>query len=889
MSRVKVCYWNAQGLWSKLQEFLEMLRVESIDIACICETHFTDNTPPLIIPEYHIIRQDRPTHMGGLITLVRKTIKFRDYLFNDTTLLEHSAILVCNKAVLINTYLPGGARRPDIQANLKNDLKILLPNTNSMGFFMLGDINAKNKYWNNLKNNAAGNILLDYCQNSGHTICFTRDPTYVPVSNQKSPSTIDLLITNNVIHNSRPYTKNTLSSDHVPVIFSIDLDIDTGDCRRVNKRNLHKANWNQFRYQLNSQIFNTNLYESSCNMNINTIDRAVESITSITKEAYNKGVPIVNVSKCGEFISKNVRDLIKERNFYRRRWLRSHRTDDKINYKSLTHQINYLIKTERCDKINNVLKKCTVGDNKIYKIIKNKRKIEIPPLIGENNIRIYEDQEKARFLAEHFRRMHNNTMAKEDIFFTLGVDSHVANIVKQDHVLPIAEHISSREVYGTIKNLKNGKAPGPDNIPVSALKNFSYFGCQFLTNIFNSCLKMGYFPQKWKIACTVAVHKQGKDPNLPTSYRPIALLCLFSRVFERILNKRVIAWANRVNALPDFQYGFRAGHSVSHALLSIKKCIKFGFDEKKTTGVLSFDIEKAFDRVWHNGLIYKMEKLKYPLYILKIVKSFLSNRFFYVRVGEATSDLMDIPWGVPQGSALSPTLYNLYISDMPRTLAENTQMKQYADDTVVHTSDRLIKKVNKRLQESAEIITKFYHRWKIKINSDKTILTCFTNRKTKQLPEDTLSITNADIPWSYEMKYLGVTFDKHLTLTTNTNLTCNKVDTVVRCLYPYINRNSAIDFGVKIHIYKTYIRPLLTYASPLTYDMSKTNMLRLERKQTTILRMMLDVSWEDFISNQKVLEMAKVPYLKEFIYKANETFFNKCHLSENVLIRELSM
>lgn len=108
MSRVKVCYWNAQGLWSKLQEFLDMLRLESIDIACICETHFTDNTPPLTIPDYHTVRLDRPTHMGGLLTLVRKMINFKEYKLNSTTLLEHSAIIVCNKVVLINTYLPGG-------------------------------------------------------------------------------------------------------------------------------------------------------------------------------------------------------------------------------------------------------------------------------------------------------------------------------------------------------------------------------------------------------------------------------------------------------------------------------------------------------------------------------------------------------------------------------------------------------------------------------------------------------------------------------------------------------------------------------------------------------------------------------------------------------------
>lgn len=892
MPRLKVCYWNAQGMWSKLLEFLDMLRVDGIDIACICETHFSDNTPPLIIPDYHIVRQDRLTHMGGLLTLVRKTVKFREYKLRDTLLLEHSAILVSNKVVLINTYLPGGARRYEIQAKLKNDLKILLSNTNTnrYGVFLIGDLNAKNKYWNNTKNNAAGNIILEFSQDSGHTISFPRDPTYVPVSNKKSSSTIDLVITNNVVHSSRPFTKNVLTSDHVPVQFGIDLDIETTvPSRQVNKPNTHKANWKLFREQLNSMIIDSPIYAVSGAMSNIQIDEALEFITTSTKEAFESSVPIEKVNKNGMFMTKELRGLIRERNYFRRRWLRTHRNIDKLNYKSITQEINFLIKREQCDKINNELLKCKMGDNRIYKMIKSHRRTQIPPLLGENNERVYEDEDKARTLANHFKKMHNNTMASHDMIFTMGIDTQVKEIMKLDHVVPSCEFISSREVFTTIRNLKNGKAPGPDNITVATLKNYSHIGIELLTNIYNSCLTNGYFPAKWKIACTVAVHKQGKDPNLSSSYRPIALLCLFSRVFERILNKKIIAWADKIKAFPDFQFGFREKHSAPHALLSTFKCIKQGLALRKTTGVLSFDIEKAFDRVWHNGLIYKMNKLNFPLYIVKITKSFLTHRFFYVKVGAAKSELISIKWGVPQGSALSPTLYNIYISDIPRTLAEHTEIKQYADDTVIHTSDRFINKIKKRLQDSAEIIKKYYHKWKIKINEEKTILTCFSNRITKQLPDHTLTISNIEVPWTSDMKYLGITFDKHLTLSTHINLTCTKVDSAIRCLYPYMNRNSKIAPELKIHLYKTYIRPLLTYAAPVTLEASKTNLYKLQRKQTKILRMVLGISWDDFMSNEAIENLAKTPNLRDFMYKINMSFKSKCCLSTNKLIRELAL
>lgn len=252
--------------------------------------------------------------------------------------------------------------------------------------------------------------------------------------------------------------------------------------------------------------------------------------------------------------------------------------------------------------------------------------------------------------------------------------------------------------------------------------------------------------------------------------------------------------------------------------MTIKRSLK----DKETVGVLSFDIEKAFDRVWRKGLIYKMIKLSFPGHIIRIINSFLTNRQFYVKLENGHSPIMKSDWGVPQGSALSPTLYNFYIHDIPNPTTHMCMLTLYADDTILLTRHRNINIISNRLSLSAETIYNYYNKWKISINTTKTRLTCFTNRKTKQLPIKEIRINGIITPWTCDMKYLGITFDKKLTMTTHITNLINKVNAAIRMIYPYINRKSQFKAKTKIFLYKTYIRPLLTYGHPILNQLCKT-------------------------------------------------------------------
>lgn len=286
MNGFKVMFWNAQGLQQKYCEFKQFIRDEDIDIACINETHLTNKITIDPIPDYICIRQDRESHLGGLLTLIKRNIKFEELTMVKTDLMEYTTFFINAERpfIITNAYLPGGAKTKDIKSYLATDLNKLLDHLN-YPIFLVGDLNAKHKQWNCKRNNAAGKILLDKTRNEALNISFPLEHTYAPASDKKSPSTIDLIITNSKLEWTRPYVKDLFTSDHLPVFFQISggdnykrLPCDNNN----SKPNFSKANWREFRLHLDKYLDTTIqkvIKSKVSDMTPRTIDDSVEELT----------------------------------------------------------------------------------------------------------------------------------------------------------------------------------------------------------------------------------------------------------------------------------------------------------------------------------------------------------------------------------------------------------------------------------------------------------------------------------------------------------------------------------------------------------------------------------------------------------------------------------
>jgi hypothetical protein len=183
------------------------------------------------------------------------------------------------------------------------------------------------------------------------------------------------------------------------------------------------------------------------------------------------------------------------------------------------------------------------------------------------------------------------------------------------------------------------------------------------------------------------------------------------------------------------------------------------FNNKMSTAAVFLDIEKAFDTTWHTGLLYKLGKMEFSINLIKLISSFLSQRKFRVSVEGELSTPRYMEAGVPQGSVLSPTLYNLYINDTPQ--ATNLHLALFADDTCLYATDRKEGYIVRKLQRGLDTLVAWCERWNIKINEDKIQAIYFSHQRAP--PESLLTLSGRNIPFVNSVKCLGVIFDKRIT------------------------------------------------------------------------------------------------------------------------------
>jgi hypothetical protein len=193
------------------------------------------------------------------------------------------------------------------------------------------------------------------------------------------------------------------------------------------------------------------------------------------------------------------------------------------------------------------------------------------------------------------------------------------------------------EVQEAIRGLKVSKAPGQNGIPNTDLKHLPQRAVNLLVLIFNTILLTHHFPTAWKHARVIFILKPGKDPALPSSYRPISLLDTIGKLFEKILLVRILYEVNLRVLMRDEQFGFRPKHSMSVQLARLVERIARNFGEKRLTGAVFLDVAKAFDTVWIDGLLYQLTFLNLPCYIVHTISFYLRGRTFEASFQTATS------------------------------------------------------------------------------------------------------------------------------------------------------------------------------------------------------------------------------------------------------------
>ena len=242
--------------------------------------------------------------------------------------------------------------------------------------------------------------------------------------------------------------------------------------------------------------------------------------------------------------------------------------------------------------------------------------------------------------------------------------------------------VTSIEVNDLINILNPSKSVGPNSIPIKLLKIIGCSVSPLLALLVNQSFQSGIFPDKLKIAKVISIFKKG-NPELPSNYRPISLLPIFSKIFEKVMYKRLHRFLEIHKVLYSLQFGFQENHSIDHALVSLTEAVRSTLDNKRLGCGIFIDLQKAFDTVNHRILLSKLEHYGILGCALAWFRSYLSDRKQYVSVNGSNSNLLSITCGVPQGSVLGPLLFLIYINDLPNASKKLT-FYLFADDTNIY-------------------------------------------------------------------------------------------------------------------------------------------------------------------------------------------------------------
>ena len=243
----------------------------------------------------------------------------------------------------------------------------------------------------------------------------------------------------------------------------------------------------------------------------------------------------------------------------------------------------------------------------------------------------------------------------------------------------------SHEVFKVIINsLKSGKAVGPQSIPIYLLKMLNEYIAVPLCDIVNESSSSGILPDMMKLAKVIPLYKKN-SPKVPSNYRPISLLSVFSKIVEKliIMHKRLYFFLEKYDILHSLQFGFCAKHSTLDALISLTESVKQTIDESMFGCDVFIDLQKAFDTVNHPILLQKLQHYGVRGTALNWFSSYLIDRKQYVSVNGHTSDHLKISCGVPQGSILGPLFFLIYINDLPN-VSKFLTFFLFADDINIY-------------------------------------------------------------------------------------------------------------------------------------------------------------------------------------------------------------
>jgi hypothetical protein len=452
--------------------------------------------------------------------------------------------------------------------------------------------------------------------------------------------------------------------------------------------------------------------------------------------------------------------------------------------------------------------------------------------------------------------------------------------------------VSMEELEGTLKQLKSRSAPGKDGIHNAMLQHLSPQFKDLLIELFNTSLRKGEIPEAWKEAVIIMIPKGDKDRKDPSNYRPISLTSCVSKVLERIVTNRLSLFLEQNGLLPREQSGFRKRRRTTDNLFSLTQKILQAFNRGEKAISFNFDIRSAYDSVWHDGLIFKMNKKQVPAYIVGWVKDFITDRSYVIKVGNEMSEMFQSKRGLPQGAGISPILWCFYSCDIPsRCVRDQDYTMTFADDHQALFIYKNVKMNQINVTDRAGTylleVEDWLSKWRLMMAPSKCSYTVFAKgNSTKN--DFVFRLHGEVIPKATEMLLLGITFDQRLNFNSHVKNLKAKCEQRLRIIQILAHKSWQLTRSTLVSIYLSLIGSVLDYSAFMWPSLSKKNKSTLQAIQNEAVRRIFKKYRPTHTSTADLCTMSGLTLVRERANKLMKEYLSKVAANAKDLITELS-
>ena len=456
------------------------------------------------------------------------------------------------------------------------------------------------------------------------------------------------------------------------------------------------------------------------------------------------------------------------------------------------------------------------------------------PLIDLSNNAIFDKTEKCKVLQEVFFGGKHLEKEEFDSNWKAEVEAKVKKLTDEkdrsskDDIEYLIRDITKEETEAALQSLQKGKAPGCDRVYTDLLIAAGPELNEAIHTLFHKSWKEGKCPEEWKTASVTFLKKSGKaDYHLPSAYRPISLTSCLGKCMEKIIATRLYGFVEHNNLLDREQEGFRRFRGTSQALLCLTQDIVNGFNRKESTLAEMVDFEKAYDSVWREGLLYKLDEKGICGRIWMWLKSFLSDRKASCKLKHHEGEEFVSKVELPQGSVLSPLLFNLFIEDIFEKVS--SKKVKFADDGTVWRSGHDIQRMVRGMEVDLEEIRIWVKKWRMKLNILKTEYCIFSKEQSMLDLDIEIKIDNTNLKRTRKPKLLGVTLDEKLTFQEHVKIVERKAQKMLSALRILGKTERNVPTNM-VRLYKSIVVPQLEYAASV-WQSGKCEILdRVQRK-----------------------------------------------------------